>query len=177
MTHLHKNMDYSVLMLRYLAIATLFGICSVTAHAEKAFELITHPAEIYGVDNIANGEVTKGVERLETRLGSDRQPQSKRAPVLIDLCVGYTMLKDFEQASQACDQAVEIGWYSGLAYNNRGVLKITQGDYEGAIRDFSSAIEKSGADRVAERNMEHAVERLAAINAERIDAYVADAGQ
>ena len=177
MTHLLKNTDYLVQMFRYLAITTLFGFCAAVAHAEQAFEMMTHPAEVYGVQNIVNGEVNKGVERLETRLGSDHQPQSVRAPVLIDLCVGYTMLKDFEKASEACNQAVDIGWYSGMAYNNRGVLKIAQGDYEAAIKDFSRAIEKSGADRIAGRNRDHAVERLAAINAERIGTFVAEAGQ
>ncbi|MFW2403124.1 MAG: tetratricopeptide repeat protein, partial [Gammaproteobacteria bacterium] len=72
------------------------------------------------------------------------------------LCVAYTMLRDFSKASEYCEASVESGWSRGIAFNNRGVMKAARGDYEGAQRDFQSAIEGRGADNVARRNLERA---------------------
>lgn len=155
-----------------LAAASLLIVGITTAQAVSPFELVTHPTNVYGVDKVASGDLEIGIKRLNMRLGSETQARSVRAPILIDLCVGYTMLKEFEAASKACNQAVDIGWYSGLAYNNRGVLNIAKGDYEAAIRDFQAAIDESGADRVAGRNLDRATERLAEVKAQRTDTYL-----
>lgn len=86
----------------------------------------------------------------------------KRTPVLIDLCVAYTMVRDFEAGDEYCDQAVDAGWYQGLALNNRGVMKMARGDYEDAIADFRAATETRGAMAVSKRNLARARQTLAA---------------
>lgn len=138
-----------------------------TALAEGPFELVPHENDVYGIRMVQDGEYEKAVERLKTQLGGERQAHAKRTPVLIDLCVAYTMLREFGEAEQYCNKAVEAGWYQGLALNNRGVMKIARGDYEGGIADFQSATAASGAKAVGQRNLERAQQTLAARQAEQ----------
>jgi len=126
-------------------------------------EVMLHERDLYGAEDIEAGNYARGVERLAARVGVETLSHSVRAPLMIDLCAGYTMLEDFESAQAYCDQAVESGWYSGLALNNRGALHVAKGDYESAIRDFNAAIDARGADRIARRNLDRIEAKVAAL--------------
>ena len=154
-------------------LAALLVMGATVAQASDPFEIVPHEMDVYGARYIDSGEYEKAVERLKTRLGGPRQAHSLRAPVLIDLCVGYTMLKQFDEADQYCSEAVDVGWYRGLALNNRGVMKIAQGNYEAAIADFQAATEASGAKAVSQRNLDRAQQSLAARRAESDNRYAA----
>ena len=160
-----------------LTIGTLFSNSALSADDELAldtqpFEVMVHRADVYGARDIEAGDFAKGVERLLARLGTEAQPYSRRTPILIDLCVGYTMLEAYDEATRYCDDAVSAGWYAGLALNNRGALKIAKGEYESAIDDFSAALRANGADAMATRNLQRTIAKMAAITAKR-DAAVA----
>lgn len=154
-------------------LAALLLMGATAAQASEPFEIVPHEMDVYGVRFIESGEYEKSIERLKTRLGGPKQPQSIKAPVLIDLCVAHTMLRQFEEANQYCSEAVDMGWYRGLALNNRGVMKIAQGDYEAAIVDFQAATEASGAKAVSHRNLDRARQSLASRRAESDNRYAA----
>ncbi len=175
MKYISDKTPCSIQLLRRALVAAVVGCYVLAAQADPVFELVTHPKNIHGVEKFAAGEYAAGIKRLKQRLGSKRQAYTQRVPVLIDLCAGYTMLEDFSSASAACDAAVESGWYSSLALNNRGVLSIAKGNYEAAIRDFERAVESKGAKRTARRNLERAQNRLAAIKAGRLDTFLTEA--
>ena len=147
-------------LLGSLAVFLVLAPCSA-ALASEPVEVMMHEDDVHGAQNIEAGEYTKGIERLLRRLGSGKQAYSIRAPVLIDLCASYTMIEDFETATRYCDEAVELGWYSGIAYNNRGALNIAKGDYDSAVRDFQAAVDGRGAESLARRNLHRAQKRLA----------------
>jgi hypothetical protein len=142
----------------FITIAFLF---CVPAQASGPIEVMLHDNDVYGARDIEAGNYEKGVRHLLTRLGDESKAASVRTPVVIDLCAGYTMLKDFDAAMQYCDSAVNSGWSTGLALNNRGALHVAKGDYASAIRDFQAAIESRGADRIARRNLDRIVARVA----------------
>ncbi|MGI9343347.1 MAG: tetratricopeptide repeat protein [Gammaproteobacteria bacterium] len=144
-----------------ICASTLFAAAAV-ADEGKQFKALLHDKGTYGSDDVAAGRYEQGIEKLSTRVGSDRIAHSKRVPALIDLCAAYTMTRDLVKAKETCDKAVDSGWYSGHAYNNRGAYNIAVGDYEAAIRDFQAAIAGRGADRVARTNLQFAEERLVA---------------
>jgi len=123
-----------------------------------------HDDDVYGARDIESGEYAKGVDHLLSWLGDEHQAHSIRVPIVIDLCAGYTMLEDFEAATQYCDAAVDSGRSTGLALNNRGALNVAKGDYENAIRDFQAAIESLGADSIARRNLARIEARVAAMS-------------
>ena len=136
------------------------------AEDDKKFQALLHDKNLYGAEDIEEGRYELGIERLSKRVESGRGPYATRVPALIDLCVAYTMTEQFDKARETCDQAVESGWYSGHAYNNRGTYNIAIGNYDAAIRDFQSAIDGHGADSVARANLEYAQERLVAMQKE-----------
>ena len=135
--------------------------------AAEPFEVMMHPSEISAARDIESGDYAKGIERLLARLGNSKQPFSVRTPIVIDLCAGYTLMEDFNEATRYCDDAVAAGWYTGLALNNRGALKIAKGEYESAIDDFVGALRANGADAMAGRNLQRTLARMAAITDER----------
>ncbi|MFT6010303.1 MAG: tetratricopeptide (TPR) repeat protein [Candidatus Azotimanducaceae bacterium] len=73
-----------------------------------------------------------------------------------NLCVAYTKLQEFDQATISCDKAVELGGLKAeksnrsnqrtrnrefaLALSNKGVLLAISGKTEGAAREFERAI-------------------------------------
>jgi tetratricopeptide (TPR) repeat protein len=144
-----------------IAAATL-AIGQLALAENGRFQTVIHDTDLYGAEDIENGRYEAGIEKLTKRVDGGRQPHSIRVPALIDLCAAYTMIRQHEKAKQACDQAVESGWYSGHAYNNRGAYNISIGNYEAAIRDFQLAIDGRGAERVARSNLEQAQRQLVA---------------
>lgn len=148
-----------------ICASTLFAAAAV-AEEGKQFKALLHDKGTYGSDDVAAGRYAQGIEKLSVRANNDRTAHSMRVPALIDLCAAYTMTRDLEKAKEACDKAVDSGWYSGHAYNNRGALNIAVGNYEAAIRDFQAAIAGRGADQVARTNLRFAEERLVAKRAE-----------
>ena len=149
----------------FIYIIVMIGAALVCAptQATEPFEVMMHKDDVYGARAIEAGDYALGIERLRNRLDDGAQSNSVRSPIVIDLCAGYTMLKNFEEATYYCDEAIEMGWSSGLAHNNRGALNIAKGDYTMAIQDFQAAIAASGADKVARRNLQRVDARMAAL--------------
>lgn len=147
-----------------IAIAVFAATAMQVANAEddRKFQALLHETTVHGAEDVQEGRYDVGIERLSRRVENVRAPHTTRVPALIDLCVAYTMTGQFEKAAETCNEAVESGWYSGYAYNNRGTYNIAVGDYEAAIRDFQSAIDGRGADDIARANLEFAQERLVA---------------
>lgn len=160
-------MNASLNTIRRTLLAACFGAMTLArpalAEDDRKFQSLLHETDLYGVEDVANGRYQRGIERLEKRVGGNSAPHKTRVPALIDLCAAYTMNKQFEQARQACDAAVDSGWYSGYAYNNRGTYNIAIGNYEAAVRDFQAAVDGRGAEDIARANLEYAQERLVAI--------------
>lgn len=147
-------------------LAMLLGLGAGDAGADP-FELKTHARDYRGVRGIESGDYEEGIAKLEAQRETRAEVSSLQAPVLIDLCVGYIMARELDKATAACEKSVRSRWYAGLAYNNRGVLKIALGQYESAIRDFEKALEAGGAKSVAGRNLARARERLASLSQQK----------
>lgn len=147
---------------RHLALIAAALLASAgAAQAAGPIELVLHEKEIYGARYIEDGAYQKGIERIKARLQDSSDAYSVETPKLIGLCVGYTMSGQTEAATEYCDKAVDQGWYAGIAYNNRGALYYSLGNYAAAIRDFQAALRHIGATGEARRNLERAQLRLA----------------
>lgn len=153
--------------------AAACAILACPAFAGEPLELQLHWLDVRGARDIERGHYQRGVERLEARLGTGRHSPRVRVPILIDLCVGYTMLNRLEEAARACDEAAASKWYTSIALNNRGVVNVVRGRYAAAIRDFRAASRSIGASRVARHNMGQAEERFAAIRRQGQQALLA----
>jgi tetratricopeptide (TPR) repeat protein len=147
-----------------LSVAALLLTQNVFGQGDGAFEMLTRshdmPSIGFAVRDIEQGNYAKAIETLQARLGGNRQPHSIRAPVLIDLCVSYTVTRQLDEAEKYCDEAIDTGWYSAEAYNNRGAFNIAAGNYEAAVQDFQSALDAGGSSVVASENLQRAEARI-----------------
>jgi len=148
-----------------LAITPVINADDSTGNAP--FELRTHKKEVYGTRALEAGDYDRAIQRLEKALARSGS-YSNRTPVLINLCIAYTITGDFISAEQSCDASVENGWNLGLAYNNRGVMKVAMGDYVAAVENFEQAGLQRDARRLSLSNKNKAEDRLVGLRWERM---------
>ena len=148
-----ENLALSLRRLTTVGIAALTIINTAPTLGADKFQTLLHDSDVYGASEIAEGKYELGIKRLNSRLTKSTGPSSVRAPVLIDLCAAYTVTRQLDKAKDACDQAIELGWYSGVAYNNRGTYHIAKGNLVAASEDFRRAIKGRGADDIAKDNL------------------------
>ncbi len=108
-----------------------------TVAADAPLKLRTHDIEVDGTREVEAGSYQAGIAKLEAALEQKVSLQNKEA-ILNNLCVAYIAIEDFGNAEYYCDQAV-LHSKRGLAYNNRGVLKVATGQLVDGIRDFHMA--------------------------------------
>lgn len=152
-------------------LAASMATLGLAAQAGEPLEMQTHWRDVPGVRDIEAGRYERGVERLERRLATGRKSPWRRVPILIDLCVGYTMLAQYEKAEEACDAAVKAKWYTHISRNNRGVLNMVLGRHDAALLDFKAAAARNYQE--AEGNMRRAEQTVAAIERQRKQAMYA----
>jgi tetratricopeptide (TPR) repeat protein len=111
----------------------------------EAWELRTAPDAVPGTHEIESGKIDKAIRISKVWL--PHIARREKVAVLTNLCIGYILSKEFDQAEEYCDRAAERPNARTVSYNNRGVLKALQGDYEGAVQDFANASNAGCADR------------------------------
>jgi hypothetical protein len=121
--------------------ATLMATLLMTSLASFAnaegWELRTTEQAVPGTAQIESGNVDKAIRISKVRL--PHASRQEEAAYLTNLCIGYIMKKDFETAAKYCDEAVNSPTEKTVSFNNRGVLRALQGDFIGAVEDFSNA--------------------------------------
>ena len=163
-------------------IAPLAGLVAGLAFAGTAvaeapsFTLQTTDRAMYGTREVDQGRFADGAQRLERMLELAGSSRSLRQPALNELCIAYTMLRDFQAAEARCQESVENGRSTGLALNNRGVMRIAAGNYEAGVQDFAAALEVGGARSVATKNLSLAQQRVAEMRTEDNAERAADNG-
>lgn len=59
------------------------------------------------------------------------------------LCIGLTAQKNYDEAREACDNAIKDSPNRWFAYNSRGSLNFRSGNYADAIKDYNLALERA----------------------------------
>lgn len=150
-------------LLRQCVVAFGIAVFFILQASAEPFEIQVHETEVSGTRALLAGDYHDAIESLEKARSRGIGAMSKKVAVLSNLCLAYTMVEEFEAASDSCKLAIETGWNTGLTYNNRGVLNAAQGNYAAAIGDFRQAAENRSQRRVATRNLDLAEERLSAM--------------
>ena len=118
-------------------MATLMIIAFPSFAFAEGWELRTTEQPVPGTAEIESGNADKAIKISKVRL-PHASPREEVA-YLTNLCIGYILRKDFETAGTYCNEAVNSPTEKTVSLNNRGVLKALQGDYIGAMEDFSQA--------------------------------------
>lgn len=116
--------------------------------------------EMAAIEDLAQGQqvVSGNYHAAIKELVGVRPNSNRHFAASTNLCVAYTVTKQFDKAASACDAAIEsrrhvkypARWYNAemtrtkvrdkaIAFLNRGVLKAVTGDTAGARQDFESA--------------------------------------
>jgi Flp pilus assembly protein TadD len=130
--------------------ALLLAGQSMADPAPAAYNMAVIQDDAYGL-TVMSGNYAKGIARIN----SFASKRAKSFAVQNNLCVAYTMTKDFDNAASACEAALTVSEKYGkvtdipintytardqaLAYSNRGVLRAVTGDHDGAKQDFEYA--------------------------------------
>lgn len=88
-----------------------------------------------GVEEITAGNVSDGIKILKQKIEEDG---AEKGLALATLCGAYIIELSLEEATQVCTDAVDK-FPGETAFNNRGVLRVFTGDFEGALEDFDRA--------------------------------------
>ena len=118
-------------------IAVLSMPLASTLASAESWELRTAAEEVKGTRAIEAGQLDKGIRILEAHLST--APNRSKGAVLTNLCLAYTLKRDFETAMDFCNRAVARGYNDREAHNNRGVLHAMLGNYTAAVSDFAEA--------------------------------------
>ena len=170
------SMTCSFALLAVIVTSLTFAVLPSMSRADS-WELRTVAKEVPGTREIESGKVEKAIRISKVRLSIT--PENLKVAVLTNLCIGYVVMRDIDQAEQYCDQAASKPKQRAVTYNNRGVLRVLQGDYEAARGDFTIAAQAgcfNGCDptiaahhdrprAVAQRNLATADNRMLAIEA------------
>lgn len=160
-------------------IVTLAALPAMAAAAQQT----PSPYEMIVIADSAHGRlIREGRYRDAIEKAAKSVKRQDPFELANNLCVAYTLAKDFENALEACDQAVpastevlqaakanplisssvvkRAGARNGaIAYSNRGVLRAMTGDAAGARRDFQTAAALETTIEAPERNLQNLAAR------------------
>jgi hypothetical protein len=114
-----------------LALVAALALCSSSHADETRYRVLL--GSVPGADEVEAGNVQAGIRILEDQLKVADPAQ--RGEVWSTLCAAYIIDLSLAKAGRACNKAVKLD-PSYYALNNRGVLRVYQGDLAGAREDF-----------------------------------------
>ena len=142
---------------RLAAISAAFLLATTPAiSTADTWELRTTPNAVPGTHEIESGEIDKAIRLSNAWLS--HVVREERVSVLTNLCIAYTLKREFDVAEGYCGKAVQRSNHEKVSYNNRGVLRAMQGDYEGAVQDFAMAADdgcENGCSDSAPKDSQH----------------------
>lgn len=148
---------------------TGFAIAVTVTAAFAAEPLVMQAMEeyVHGSDEIAKGEYEQAIVRSLSAV--DRGGNKSRISAITNLCIAYTMTRQYEQATDYCDRAVDFGQYEWITLNNRAVLNYLKQDFQASVDDLNLAVATGRADwRATTANLRHVEVQIAAMKAYQI---------
>lgn len=114
---------------------------------------------------LANHKPENALKLLENRVDGLAR-QSFRAAGNELVCRAHFQLADYATAEASCDRAVALGGDGNSAWsyvNNRGVMRLMQGNFAGALSDFEQALKFNPRSEGAQTNAAVARRELARV--------------
>ena len=136
-----------------------------TQAADSQYEMISYK-EHSSSRALVEGAYATAIDLVLSK-GRPRGMEDRLATAT-NLCVAYTLKRDFAAAGSTCetaldlaeriDENVSIGTFrskaaTGVAMTNRGVLRALSGDMSGAVRDFRDAVAMKSTPGASARNL------------------------
>lgn len=128
-------------------VATLAALLAAAgvAHAEPP----THSSTVLGPSNpqlsegasaLDAGRIEEGIRLTLEGLQGPNVPQDKAAGYS-NLCAGYALLKQWEEALKHCNTALALDDKNWRTFNNRAAIHSGRGQFDLAMRDVRAGLE------------------------------------
>ena len=148
-----------------LLLAVLF-LCTNTssagAQSSGDADVVVGPAQNTklqdGASALNAGMAEDGIELTLAGLREARTPRERRTG-LGNLCAGYLMLEQLDQALEYCNDALELSDKNWRVYNNRALIYVLQRRFDDAEADLAKCEElhpRSSATKVVRQMLVHA---------------------
>jgi Flp pilus assembly protein TadD len=111
-----------------------------------------------GASALDAGLAEDGIELTLAGLREARTPRERRTG-LSNLCAGYLMLEQLDQALRYCNDALELNDKSWRVYNNRALIYVLQRRFDDAEADLAKCDElhpRSSTTKVVRQMLLHA---------------------
>jgi len=142
--------------MRQLAQMTAMLVAALSAGGVARAANPAHSATVVGPSNaqLADGAAALEAGRIEdgirlTLAGLNQPaPSQDRAAGHSNLCAGYAMLKQWDEALHHCNAALEIDGSNWRGFNNRAAVYVGKGEYELAMNDLRAGLEIAPNSRI-----------------------------
>jgi tetratricopeptide (TPR) repeat protein len=102
----------------------------------------SNPQLADGATALEAGRIEDGIRLTLDGLKFPAQSRD-RAAGYSNLCAGYAMLKQWDEALQHCNTALSIDQNNWRAFNNRAAIYVAKGQYDHAMADLRAGLEIS----------------------------------
>ena len=93
-----------------------------------------------GANALNAGRAEDGIELTQEGLRTARTPQERRT-ALTNLCAGYLMLEELDEALRYCNDALALSDRNWRVYNNRALIYVLQRRFDEAEADLAKCEE------------------------------------
>jgi Flp pilus assembly protein TadD len=100
----------------------------------------SNPQLADGAAALDEGHVEEGIRLTREGLKFPTQSRDKAAGYS-NLCAGYAMLKQWDEALQHCNTALTLDQNNWRAFNNRAAIYVAKGQYDHAMADLRAGLE------------------------------------
>jgi tetratricopeptide (TPR) repeat protein len=108
---------------------------------------------VLGAQALEAGRAREGISL--TLAGLARVSESREAAAAhSNLCAGYAMLQQWDEALGHCNRALELDPANWRSWNNRAAVFVARGEYERAISDVNSGLRIAPDSAVLLRSLE-----------------------
>lgn len=138
-------MPRAVLITALLAAASAATGAVLAADAPAANQSATivgpsNPQLADGATALDTGRVEEGIRLTLEGLKFPAELHDKAAGYS-NLCAGYAMLKQWEEALQHCNTSLQLDPYNWRSFNNRAAVFVGKGQYDHAMADLRAGLE------------------------------------
>jgi tetratricopeptide (TPR) repeat protein len=134
-------MLYATLLIIAMGAASTRGAHSVADHAASSSTIIgpDNPLLVDGALALEAGKADEGI-RLTLEGLKFPSPPHDTAAAHANLCAGYALLHQWDEALAHCNTAIALDQGNWRAYNNRAAVFTARGLYDQAIADVQSGL-------------------------------------
>lgn len=148
-------------MIKVLTLATtlLFATSALAQSDNSVFKLRTTVEDVYGVQDVENGDYSSGIRKLNAQLART-SIASMQAPLHTNLCVAHIATGNLEAAQTHCEKAVEQSGNKSIALNNLAVLNCLESKATLCVENFERSVSANKFNRFSTSNLTLANTRL-----------------